>query len=195
MSPVYPIGEPTPYLECFPTLSSLHHDAIGSEANRWSLLGGGSFNSAAWYAASLAVYVPFRLFAPTIFDRMFTYNGGTAGNSLDLGVYDSSLIRRASMGLAVQSGTNGLQIRTFGADLVLGPGRYFMALSMNGTTGTFFVNTTSPPVAGVYRCMGLFEQSLSGESTPGTLPATAAVTAYARTTFPWFGLVRKGFTI
>lgn len=174
-----------------PTVTPWHHESLGGDLSAGSL-GNISGTSATWPASSLALFVPFVLAVSTAITQAFTSNGAATGNSVDLGIYTADFRRLISTGLVTQSGTTALQLFTPLTTTVLGPGRFFMAMSVNGTTSAFISRT---PTAGFLRAMGCFQADLSGEGTPGTLPATVTPAAVANAYLPVFGLVRLGATV
>lgn len=172
-----------------PTVTPWHHESLGGDLATGSI-GNIAGSSTAWPASSLALFVPFVLAAPVSIGQAFTSNGASTGDSIDLGIYTSDFRRLVSTALQAQSGTSALQV--FGLTTTqFGPGRFFMAISVNGTTSTLIARA---PTAAFMRAMGCFQQDLSGAGTPGTLPATATPAAVANAYLPVFGLGRAGFT-
>lgn len=177
-----------------PTITPFHVDSYGLGA-----VVSGMANidaaSATYPSASIALFYPF-VIAPNVsvsFDRMFTWNGAAISDSIDLGIYTPDGLRLRSVGLTAQSGSaNVLQIFTLSGALMLGPGPYYLAICMNGTTGTFFRRN---PVATTLQAFGAAQVDLTGESTPGTLPATVTLAAMAQAYVPVFGIIRTGFTV
>lgn len=178
----------TPW-RCLPTLSSFHPECFGTRAHSIDL---GSLGSAVWPAASLAIFTPVELDESIVVDRMITYNGASAADSSDIGIYTEDGCRLASSGLTGRTGTNNIQIFTLTAAVRFGPGRFYLALSLNGTTGSVLRNN---PTADICRSLGALQQDLSGEGVPGTLPALATFAAMAQAYIPAFWAVRKGFTV
>lgn len=178
-------------MPAMPTITPWHLESLFPEtvSTAGNLAGAAS---AAWPASSLAMYVPFSLTQSISVDSMFTSNGTTASNSIDVGLYSADGRRLASKGLALQSGTSALQLFSFSAAIILGPGRFYMAISMNGTSGTLISRS---PTAIFLQHMGVAQEDLSGAGTPGTLPATATFATMAQAYLPVFGLIRTGFTI
>lgn len=187
-----PILMPAVVEHVLPTITPWHFESLGADLSRLVVGGLSAAVSATWPASSLAIYVPFRLPRQISVDRMFTANGGTASNSIDVGIYTEDGRRLASKGLTGQSGTNALQLFSFSSVITCGPGVLYVALSMNGTSGTI---ARLAPTAQFLRTMGVAQEDLSGAGTPGTLPATATFDAMAQAYLPVFGLIRTGFTI
>jgi hypothetical protein len=140
--------------------------------------------SNAYISANLAIYVPFVISSRIIATQMFTVNGATAGNNIDVGIYTADGTRLVSIGSTAQSGTATIQAFNI-TDTELGPGLYYMAIAMNGTTGTLY---SSLPTARALRAMGCFNQA-----TAFALPATATFASVANAYIPVFGLTTRSF--
>jgi hypothetical protein len=136
--------------------------------------------STAWPTANLALYFPFWLSIPVTIVKMFTVNGATASNNIDVGIYDSAGARLVSIGTTALAGTNAIQEYNI-TDTQIGPGKFFLAIAMNGTAGTLSMINTPP--APLQRGGGRFEQA-----TAFVLPATATFAAASTTALtPLFG--------
>lgn len=146
-------------------------------------IGLGAYASAAWPAANLAMYVPFRVVTPIIATQMFVLNGGTANGDIDIGIYDSSGTRLISSGATAQSGTNTFQLIDI-TDTLLGPGQFYLAISLSSGTGTTTrVNTSS---AQLLQCYGLAQ-----EASAHPLPVTATFATIGQAYVPIFGLTTQ----
>lgn len=106
-----------------------------------SMVGGSAPASLAFPASNDALMVPFYLNNAVTIKRLWTANGGTASGNIDVGIYSRDSERIVSSGSTAQSGTNGLQFFDV-TDFVLGPGKYYMAVAMDNTTGTLFRTNT-----------------------------------------------------
>ena len=93
--------------------------------------------SAVWPSANRALYIPFWLPTPITAVQMFSYNGATASGNIDVGIYAEDGTRIVSAGSTAQAGTNALQAFDI-TDTLIGPGRYYLAIAMDNTTGTLF---------------------------------------------------------
>jgi hypothetical protein len=125
-------------------------------------------NSVAWPTANRALYVPFTISEPGYTaTQMFVYNGTAVSGNIDVGIYDVTLARLVSMGSTAQAGTSAIQ--TFNiTDTALPPGRYWMGVAMDNTTGTLFRwGDQFPSVAA-----GMFTQASAWSSG---MPSTATV--------------------
>lgn len=107
-----------------------------------AITGGGTPSSGAWPAANDAILVPIYIQQNTNITRLWVVNGAAASGNMDVGIYtaDGSLI--TSSGSTAQSGTNALQFFNI-ADVVLSPGAYYIACSIDGTGGTVFRSNLS----------------------------------------------------
>lgn len=96
-----------------------------------------SLASAAWPSANLALYMPFSVSRPTLFVKLFCINGATATGNVDMGIYDWAGTRLVSIGSTAQSGTAATQEFNI-TDTLIGPGRFYLAIAMDGTSGTLY---------------------------------------------------------
>jgi hypothetical protein len=103
-----------------------------------------------------------------------------AGNNFDIGVYTEQGTKIASTTSTAQSGTSVIQATNV-TDFVLAPGTYYLAMAMNGTTGT--VLQSSGIVAEQLRAVGFASQNAAF-----ALPATfTLVSPPASAIIPMFG--------
>lgn len=138
--------------------------------------------SAAWPAANRAIYVPFVVPAPFVAVKMFVSNGATASGNLDAGIYDDQGNRLVSIGSTAQAGTTANQSLDI-TDTLLLPGVYYMALAMNGTTGTARRTNIALPLV---KACGVLSQS-----TAFALPATATFAAAQDAYIPLFAVTGR----
>ena len=141
--------------------------------------GPGSF---AWPTANRAFFFPFSLARPMLCAQLFNYNGGTASGNLDIGIYAEDGTRLHSTGSTAQSGTNALQVIN-PTDKIIPAGQLFLALAMDGTTGT--VAGTNPSLHTLRQAGALIMD------TAFPLPAVATFAAWANAIFPIFGFTSK----
>jgi hypothetical protein len=173
-------------------LAFLEHRLIITPFSAWSLGGCGhdlhTLASAAWVNANRAIYVPFRIPMAVLCNQMFTYNGATASNNIDIGLYDHTGKRLVSMGSTAQSGTNAIQLFNI-ADLWLGPGLFYMAMAMDGATGTVFGSAT-------YNIPDATGLGIAIQETAFALPATATFASPASSNrIPMMGLILTPKTV
>lgn len=142
-----------------------------------------NFTSSAWTASNRAVYMPFWLNRPETFVKLFCMNGATASGNVDMGIYDYAGTRIVSIGTTAQSGTNALQEFDI-TDTQIGPGKFYLALAMDNTTGTIFRTTGS--ITDFGREAGFLMQE-----SAFALPATATFAAITSNSLPLFGATTR----
>jgi hypothetical protein len=96
--------------------------------------------------ANQAYIYPFRIHVPELATKLLVANGSTVSGNIDIGIYDSELNKVISAGATVQAGTNSVQELTITATWLI-PGDYFMAFSINNTTGTIFRSSQADELA------------------------------------------------
>lgn len=143
-----------------------------------AMAGGSTPGSLAFPAANDALFVPFVLQAATLIKRLFSINGGTASGNIDVGVYSEDGTLISSAGSTAQAGTNDLQFFNV-TDFILGPGRYYLAVAKNDTTGTL-IRMNIPAI----RCSVL---GMAKQATAFPLPATATFATVTAAYLPLIG--------
>ena len=131
--------------------------------------------------ANRITYCPVNISHPVTVYRHFWLNGATAStDNVNVAVYDPNFNRLSIGTNTVSSGASICQFDNV-TDYVLGPGRYWLALWVSGTTATFLRTTTTGSI-GLY-----YETNASGPQATGTPadPATAAPS------IPVFGLALR----
>jgi len=121
-----------------------------------------------WPVANRAFYVPVRITSPFTVDRVFWINGSVVGGNVDVGIYSFDGTRLISSGAIVQSGINVIQISNV-ANTLIGPGLYYLAVSLSSTTGRL-----SKSVPTQYQAVGL---GMLEQDTANPLPAVATFAA------------------
>lgn len=147
------------------------------------LTGTGVPASATWPTANKAFYIPFVLRQPVLVSNLFVINGTTASGNLDIGIYAQDGTQITHTGSTAQSGTSAIQTVSI-TPVIIGPGVYYMALSMNGTTGTTF--RLAPTSATMLSAFGIFQQT-----TSFPLPSSATFATASQTYIPLFGLITQ----
>jgi hypothetical protein len=125
-------------------------------------------SSGTWHLQYGVVYVPVRVKRRCVVRKLGIANGATATGNLDLGLYDAAGIRLVSTGPTAQSGVNAEQV-TDVTDTTIGPGLYYLACVMDGTTATVYRQIPTAPLCAAH---GVLTETLGS----GTLPATATWT-------------------
>jgi hypothetical protein len=134
---------------------------------------------AAWPAANLAIYIPFRILTPATATTMFvTHNGG---NQIDVGIYDAELNRRVSSGSVAPVVVDFLAVVDI-ADTVLEPGVYYMALALDNNVRS--VRRFQPVVGQIYGGAGCAQQAAAFP-----LPAVATPVTFTQRYIPVFGIL------
>lgn len=139
--------------------------------------------SQAWGTANLALYFPVTIQAPVVFTHACVANGATASGNVDIGLYDDAWNRLTSTGSTAQSGTGTVQVIDI-TDILVPPGRYYIALALSSATGTVQANASGNAMLGA--SMGWAQ-----EASALPLPSTATPARYAQTFAPWFGFSRR----
>jgi len=135
--------------------------------------------SAAWPAANLAIFVPFRIARTVTVYKMATGAGATSAGNFDVGIYDAGGNRLVSSGATAKG--NSVEHILNVTDTVIGPGLYYMAQSADGTNNYQIVipsGTTPVPLQKV-RLAGVLNAA-----TSYVLPATVTFAAATNVAIP-----------
>lgn len=155
----------TPLLEIPKRIATYSLDAIGSEITSSAVTALSSLASAINPVTSTAYFVPFCLGHPVSVSRVFSINGTTAQGSIDVGIYDEDGTYIISSGSTTQTGTSNLQFVTI-TNTVIGPGRFYLAVSLNTTQGTIlrglWTTTTQGTIAGMKYLFDTFPLPTTG---------------------------------
>lgn len=122
--------------------------------------------SGSWPTADLAIYCPVRVFERVVVRALYVANGSSVSGNFDLGLYNSGGTRLVSSGATAQSGTSSEQVVDV-TDTTIGPGIYYVAMTLDNTTGTVLRDNDAAPLDAA---LGLYTEQLG---TGGTLPTTA----------------------
>lgn len=160
----------------------------GATISPWSLssigasiraMGGAAPASAAWPLANLALLIPFGVDEPVNIQKVWYQTGTLTGGNLDIGVYDEAFARKFSSGATARAGASILTYVDT-TDYTLAPGRYYLAMSADGTA-TYFAWAGA---AGLCAALGVLEATASYP-----LPATITPAITTRAYIPHFGLM------
>lgn len=99
--------------------------------------GGGGVSSGVVFIANEAMFYPFTIDEPRTYAVVIWANGAVVSGNVDAGVYDADGQKKFTTGSTAQSGTTTTQIVTLGSTQTLQPGRYYLAIVMDNTTGQF----------------------------------------------------------
>lgn len=130
--------------------------------------------STVYPVANTAYFIPFILTKPFTSVKMAQLNGGTVSGNIDVGIYDDKGTRLVSIGSTAQSGINNWQSFDI-TDILLGPGKFFLAVAMDNTTATLFRGTVTN--AAFLSCLGQREMA-SAFPLPATVTFATMVSAY-----------------
>lgn len=112
-------------------VSSVAEECLGREL---ATLGQQSSGNAAWPATDRAIGFPLRVARAEEVVALFWQNGGTLTDNGDAGLYDASGTRLVSTGSTARTPASNFQFVS--VSLGLGPGLYYLVMSLAGTTGT-----------------------------------------------------------
>lgn len=129
---------------------------------------GGTSASGAWPAANRALFIPFRLAEPATGYKLVTGTGSTAGNNIDMGIYDQWGNRLYSSGAIARPAAAEI-VHALSSPLLLGRGRYYLGLAHNSTNNMMMQTMGS---IGQGRLVGMLQMD-----SAYLLPATATFTA------------------
>ena len=157
------------------------HAALGVDLQA---MGQGTFGSQTW-TANLAVYIPFTLARPKTIAKFFWANGGTLGGNTDVGVYSFGLTKLSSSGPTANSGVSDLQVVDV-TDLVIGPGRYWLALTCD--SGTQIFGSCDSVNVSAQDCLGIKQEAAGYSSGLKASPTLSAPTVQS---VPMFGFTPR----
>ena len=147
-----------------------------------------NFASATWVAANRALFIPFSLQVPIVAKKLFVANAttGIPNDNIDVGIYSADGTRIVSAGSTAQSGTEIAQNFAI-ADTLIGPGVFYLAMVMSGSTGTIY--RASNATLATLRRAGMLQMA-----SAFPLPTTATFAAIGNAYIPMVGL-RWGGTV
>ena len=161
----------TGHQQCIQPLLSSHATTLNAAA------------STAWLTANRAFFYPFWLAHAITVLKMFVFNGATAAGNIDVGIYTEDGRKLVSSGSTAQAGTSALQEFDI-TDTLLTPGRYYLAIAKDDTTGTVFL-FNSPGTRFVQGAGVLMQE------TAFALPATATFATATLIQIPVFGFTTR----
>lgn len=166
------------------TVNPFSIESIGSKIYGF---GGGNItnNSAAVMpAANRAIFYPFSISRGVVVAQLWIHNGLAAAGNFDIGIYDAAGTRIVSSGSTAQVGTSTVQAVNI-TDTPLGPGLFYMGVSMDGTTGQVIDyvigNVIFAQLCGMAQMASAFP-----------LPATAVFAAVTSDFVPLVGWTTRG---
>lgn len=115
-------------------ISTLHGDSVG-HAFKDAGLTVADLASSGTLGANVVYYHPFVLHEAALAQSMSYVVGATSNGNVDVGIYDGNGTLLVNSGSTAQGTANTLQnLNT--TDTALGPGQYYMAMSLSSGTGT-----------------------------------------------------------
>jgi hypothetical protein len=154
----------------YPTVTITPYDQIHSFGVQ---LGQTAPTDTLWPAVSRAIFLPFVLYRPVTAYGMFIHNGSVVSGNVDLGIYAHTGHKIVTTGSTAQAGVSDLQEISFASPTPLGPGYYFMAISIDNTTARVLRRALGGPeheAAGGYQDAG--EHPLPDLATFGTVSSS-----------------------
>ncbi len=146
-----------------------------------SVIGGTGASSGAWFVANKPVAIPFRLSTyATVYQLGWRNGSGTMADSIDVGIYDTSWVRKISTGSTARSGASSVQWVNV-ADTALAPGDYYLVGANNGTSANnqvFLLSTASTAV--LMAALGLFDSATNAVPLPDPLTNMVAAATITR---------------
>jgi hypothetical protein len=170
-------------------MTTLSAQGLGSMV----LAQGVTLGSSAWPGGGAVMLFPIVLKAhtgPRTYTGMLWLNGSVVSGNIDAGLYDLTGTRLASVGSTPQSGTAQVQRANFATPVTLAAGRYYVAVSLDNTTGTLY--KCSAGNLSVRAHGGRLAQPGSNFPLPATFNPTWIPTTQTYT--PWVGAVEGTWT-
>ena len=173
------------------TISTHSLEAIGVE-----LLGAGlrgsDWGSAINPVTSTIYFIPFWVSQAMSVTKVFAQNSAVAQGSIDVGIYTEDGAYIISAGSTTHSGVNTPQAFDLSPDLIIGPGRFYLAVTMNTTQGTLlrasWTTTTFGVMAGMKYQFDTFPLPTTNVSFTNLTNTAAALPLRALPYVPMLGL-------
>jgi hypothetical protein len=139
-----------------------------------------------WPSANLAIFVPVRVPSRVVVVKLWFGSFTTGTGNVDMGVYDTSGVAVISATNAAKGTSDNEQVFDV-TDTTLGPGYYYVALSSDSGTDTFYRYSIAAPIPAA---LGIMTQT-----SAYTLPATATMAVGQTLAFvPIMGMLFEGTT-
>lgn len=152
----------------------------------------GATATGAWFSANDPLAVPFALANGGVVGALGWINGSSAGDNVDVGIYDTAWNRLVSTGSIVGSGSNLWQYQDV-TDVAIPPGRYYLVMARSTTTTNrqgFYATTASALVMSYMGC-----QDSATDAFPLPNPLTNMAAAATATRIPVMGMMfREAYT-
>ena len=178
----WPINVQAPLVTIHPwSLEAIGTDLV-SQVKYLSAAAGAAFPT-----VNLAIWIPFSLTKQITAQKMFWYNGSVVNATymVCVGIYDSCNNLIWTSGNIAQSTASVVQSTSMSvATQTMGPGNFYMALSCNTTTATFFSTTMA---ASIFPAI----TGMAQQATANPLPTTGSPIQIAGNYIPLFGLTTR----
>lgn len=136
---------------------------------------GGNFT---WPSANKPVAIPFYLWQPkTVYQLGWLNGSGTMTDSVDIGIYDSSWVRKVSAGSTALSGASSLQFVNVTDTPLTAPAKYYLVMSCNGTTANQ-LNVITGTVTQMLVLAGCFDSATNAFPLPDPLTNMVAAATF-----------------
>lgn len=158
---------------------------LGQEClGRYSIVDNGAASTV--WTANLLIFIPLLLIEPLLVSQFFWFNGATAADNTDVGIYSfDGATKFGSTGSTLNSGTNTLQVANVTDFWIPANTRMWLALGSDSATHTYIL---ANPVVAVLDLIGVTQQAAGWSSgLPSTI--TPAVPTVAK--LPLFGFSGK----
>jgi hypothetical protein len=132
-----------------------------------------ALGTSAWPATRQIYYIPFAISEPFTIVKIFWINGTTSSGNVDAGVYDFAGTRLLNTGSTAQGTVSVVQEVDVTDTTLPGPARYYLALTLDNTTGTI-QRTTCP--AGFMGGIGVLTETTGSFGLPSTATFSRADT-------------------
>lgn len=143
-----------------------------------------SITSGVFPTANKVIYMPIRVPSSMLIQQLYCINGATVSGNVEVGLYTMDGTKIVSSGSVAQAATNVKQLFNI-TDTLIGRGAYYMAVTLDNTTGTFF--RAVPANAAMAGLLGLLTETTGGFGLPATATFNAAADAY----LPMAGLLAQ----
>lgn len=158
-------------------ISPYSAQALGTE---YAALAAAAPASVAHATVNMLRAYPFVLPEPMLVRKVWWHNGGVISGFTDVGVYSEDGTRMLASGAILQATINVLQEFDI-ADVPLGRGTYYLALTSNSATATYLSNILGIQLA---KLLGWGQVALGAAGLPATITLAAAAAAIQ----PIFGI-------
>jgi hypothetical protein len=119
--------------------------SIDSFADSWIDRVARADTFSAWPSANLAIYVPVAIPTRCVVFALWFAGGSTGTGNVDMGLFDATGAAVISVGAVAKAASSNEQ-RIDVTDTVVGPGLYYIGISSNSGTDTFYRQSSPAPI-------------------------------------------------